>query len=292
MAIRKAVKSESANFKVRRIRSLDLDRAVALTRAEGWPHTKADWLLHAKLGEGWVACDSQGTVIGTALRWDYAEPATMLGLIVVDRAWRGKGVGGGLIARVLADTDSRYVRLTTTEAGFPLYQACGFRTAGFVAQHQGIPVGVSPMALPERTSIRPVQDSDIETLYQLDTLAFGAGRYKLLIALKRMGDGLVLERDGAVTGFVMGRAGGKGLWLGPLVADSQECALLLLSHRLEGVKHITRIDVPEDAGQIRAWLQGAGMEAVDQARIMDRGQGQLWRSSTAKSFALVSQGLG
>jgi hypothetical protein len=39
-------------LRVGRLRFPELEGALVLTRAEGWPHTMEDWLLHFKFGLG------------------------------------------------------------------------------------------------------------------------------------------------------------------------------------------------------------------------------------------------
>jgi hypothetical protein len=66
-----------------------LDGAVALSRAEGWPHRPEDWALILGLGRGIAALDGD-RVIGTAMATPYG-PAGTVGMIVVARDWRGRG---------------------------------------------------------------------------------------------------------------------------------------------------------------------------------------------------------
>ena len=58
---------------VRRMQAEDLAEGLRLTQAESWSYRLEDWSLHSRLGQGWVACDAGGRVLGTAIWWRYGE---------------------------------------------------------------------------------------------------------------------------------------------------------------------------------------------------------------------------
>lgn len=50
---------------------------------------------------GWIALDSGGKVIGATTPWVDDAGVQHVGSLYVDRAWHGKGVGGGLMEKVI-----------------------------------------------------------------------------------------------------------------------------------------------------------------------------------------------
>ena len=100
-----------------------LDGAVALSRAEGWPHRPEDWALILGLSRGIAALDGD-RLVGTAMATPFG-PAGTLGMIVVARDWRGRGLGRAMMERLM-DGEARQWRLVATAEGLPLYAKLGF----------------------------------------------------------------------------------------------------------------------------------------------------------------------
>lgn len=269
----------------------DIGAAVALTRAEGWPHREADWAFHLELGAGWVAEDVDGSIAATLLWWDYGRVAT-LGLIVVSDQCRGRGLGSRLMRHALERIGSRSLRLVSTRAGFSLYRRFGFEPVGTIEQRQAQVKDIAPLPVPEGAVVRPVTAEDTELLCRMDRLATGADRRRLMAALRATADGLVLEQAGRVTGFVELRRAGIGNTVGPLVATSQADARVLLSHLLAAHPGFTRIDVPREAGALIAWLDRVGLPAVDEVTAMQNRPPEMSRTTDFRTYALVSQAFG
>ncbi|MEI8634813.1 GNAT family N-acetyltransferase [Vibrio sp. PP-XX7] len=82
-----------------------------------------------------VALDYEGQLIGTAcaaVQGDFAS----VGLIVVADAYQGNGLGRQLMTRVMEKVDARYMVLTATQAGEPLYKKLGFEQYATIEQYQ------------------------------------------------------------------------------------------------------------------------------------------------------------
>ena len=88
---------QATEFTIRRMQPKDRDTAVRLTQAEGWPHRREDWDFHCLLGRGWIACAPDGAMVGTGLWWSYGSDAGAAGLLVVERRYRGYGIGRRLV---------------------------------------------------------------------------------------------------------------------------------------------------------------------------------------------------
>ena len=100
-----------------------LDGAVALSRAEGWPHRPEDWALILGLSRGIAASDGD-RLVGTAMATPFG-PAGTLNMIIVARDWRGRGLARAMLERLM-DGDARQWRLIATADGLPLYEKLGF----------------------------------------------------------------------------------------------------------------------------------------------------------------------
>lgn len=280
------------NAKLRQLQAADIDRAVELTRTEGWPHSHSDWDFHLNLGHGLALESSDGELLGTLIWWEYGDALATIGYIVVDRRCQGRGLGRKLVQAALDALQERTVRLVSTAAGYSLYQRLGFEPVGPVEQRQA-PLGkVEPLDTAPGERVRPARPADERNICRLDRDAFGAERGELLENLLSRGECLVLERSGHFSGFAIARDAGLGRVIGPLVTSSQADAKLLLSHLLAGQEGFCRIDIPPRAGALASWLDEIGLPAVDRVTAMQNRAPTMTRTSGFHTYALVSQALG
>jgi hypothetical protein len=82
--------TETRNATLEALAPAHLADAVALSRAEGWPHRREDWALIPWLSRGIAALDGD-RLVGTALATPFG-PAGALNMIIVSRDWRGRGL--------------------------------------------------------------------------------------------------------------------------------------------------------------------------------------------------------
>jgi predicted N-acetyltransferase YhbS len=278
---------------LRRLEARDLDGALRLTQAERWSHRLEDWQFHYRLGRGWVACDDDGKVLGTASWWAYGEQFGTVGLVLVDQAHQGQGIGRQLMNVVMSDAGPRGLQLVATKAGLTLYERCGFREHHGIRQHQGAATQIPAFAPLRDTVLRSVSLADLEAVCDLDAAAFGANRRQLVSAVFNdgRGVGVLARRDGRLAGFALVRQSGRGTTIGPVVAEDETLAIALIAHQLNTNGGFTRVDVPADATQLADWLETAGVVCVDQVTTMVRGDVREERAQ-ARVFGLVSQALG
>jgi GNAT superfamily N-acetyltransferase len=263
-----------AELQLRRMVAADLPAAHALTQALTWSHRLEDWQFHFALGKGWVALNAAGAVLGTILWWGYGERAATLGLVVVDQQAQGHGIGRLLMNVVLKDAGARAFQLMATTAGLKLYQQCGFTALGTVEQRQAVPGATAAPVLPMKPGLqlRACVAGDLPALVQLDAVAFGAPRPQLLAAALQAGSGLLLCRGGEPRGYALLRRSGRGLLIGPLVAEDEDQAIALVASLLQSNPGLVRLDVFVAAARLRAWLDAAGIFTVDRVTPMVRGE--------------------
>ncbi|MBR0680879.1 GNAT family N-acetyltransferase [Roseomonas eburnea] len=267
----------------------DLGAAQALSAALSWPHRLEDWNFALSLGEG-VALESGRRLVGTAMSWAFGPGWGTLGMVIVAPEMQGRGLGGRLMETMLSRLGTRGVQLHATKAGEPLYRKLGFAPVATIRQHQGAAYCVGFHAPRTGERLRPAGRADLAVLTALDAAATGMARGPLLEALIGEAEGIVLDRDGVASGFAMLRRFGRGKVIGPVVAPDPEAARLLVAHWLgQRQGEFLRIDVTEDSA-LSAWLEEAGLPAVDDATRMVRGQPPA--PAAVRSFALVSQAFG
>jgi len=205
-----------AGARVRRLRDGDIDRAIALTDLEGWGYTRGDFrLLRALSPEGCFAAEVDGRVVGVLSTTAYGSLA-FLGAVVVDPAFRGRGIGAQLMEAALAHLDRlgiETVRLNSYLHVVAFYERLGFRKEFENIRWQGAP------AEARSTGVRPAERRDFPHLLRIDEASFGASRRDLLTRLhgRFPRSFLVAGRDGELVGYLVGNTASLAVEIGPWV---------------------------------------------------------------------------
>lgn len=265
-----------------------LDQAQGLSQALKWPYRLEDWQFAFELGRGF-AVEAEGKLLGTALWWPYGEDFATIGMIIVSPDAQRQGIGGKLMAALLADAAGRRMTLITTKDGEPLYTKLGFARCGFITQHQAVLDHVP--AIDTSVPVRAATPGDRSAIDAVDAAASGMDRRVLLDALLGVADAVVVERDGGISGYGCVRRWGRGVVIGPVVAASAQDAkaiVAVLASAYEGV--FVRIDVTETSG-LAPWLEEIGLPQVDRAPIMALGAAPV-SAPGAMLVALSNQSLG
>lgn len=255
-----------------------LPGALALSQAAGWPHRLQDWALGLSVSQGVVAI-AQGRVVATGL-CSFHGPVATLNMVIVDQALRGRGLGGRVMARLIALAGDREMRLVATDDGLPLYRKLGFAETGRIVQLQGPARATRPE--------RPVRvgPADTGALAAMDQAASGMSRAPLLERIAAMGQTLTTEG-----GFALLRPFGRGHVLGPVVAREAAAARALIA---AGATHMAgrflRIDLPEAQG-LAPYVQTLGLSPAGGGTTMVRAALSC-PATDVRTFALVSQALG
>lgn len=269
----------------------DLRELHALSVGAGWPHRLEDWRFLMNLGHGTVAVDEDGRIGGCAAWWPIGEAAAAVGMVIVAPAFQGRGIGGELMARVLAEAGGRRLYLNATEAGRKLYETAGFVAAGTLRQHQGMATSAAGAAA-GAGRVRAIRPDDCAAVATLDVAAIGADRTALLDALAAAGTGYVHEERGRLTGYSFTRPFGRGTVLGPLVAEDESAALALLNAAVAAASGtFLRVDTPVPEGPFRDRLLASNLPEVSCALPMMRGACSL-PPEPARVYCVAAQALG
>ncbi|TYO61878.1 GNAT family N-acetyltransferase [Bradyrhizobium hipponense] len=265
-----------------------LEGALKLSQEMSWPYRIEEWDFALQLGHGFVL-QRDGAVIGTAFWWPYGEAHASAGMIIVAKAAQGRGYGAQLMDALLASAYPRAIVLNSTAEGQALYRRRGFAPIGVIHQHQGIPTGRHEA--PRPSLVRAMAPSDFEAIARLDRQAMGWARRPLLERLVQSGDGYVLLRDGMPHGYGISRRFGRGLVVGPVVAESQVDARALIEAVLARLGSVfVRIDTSASS-QLGEWLEGIGLRQVGDATTMVLGT-QMPSTGPARTFAIANQSFG
>jgi predicted N-acetyltransferase YhbS len=281
---------EMTDLRVRELASGDLAAAHGLSRAVQWPHRREDWQFALELGRG-CAAEVDGRLVGTAMHWCFGRSQAALGMVIVDPQFQGRGIGRRLMKTALDRLGDRSIALHATPQGQALYARLGFVAVGEVRQHQGAAFVAPVVELAKGERLRPAGRRDGATLAALDASAAGMPREAMLEALLARAEGMVLDRDGEVTGFALLRRSGRGYVIGPVVAPDVERAKALIALCIgRHAGNFLRIDVPAQSG-LTDWLDALGLAGMDVVLQMRRGAAPR-HSAAIGRYALVNQALG
>ncbi|MCD2172138.1 GNAT family N-acetyltransferase [Rhizobium sp. C4] len=264
-----------------------IDGAVALSRAESWPHRREDWVLAHALSEGVAAMDADGRVTGTTLVTPYGTDCATINMVIVDKSMRGLGLGRTLMERAVALADGRPLRLVATKEGLPLYEKLGFVTTGLIRQHQG---EVRRLERPE--GIEEMQAGDLDALKALDREAYGADRSALIDALVERGEIAVIRKGETIEAWAAIRPFGRGEVIGPVIApDAKTACALIAWHASSRPGAFLRVDTGSETG-IAPWLTEIGLAHVGGGIAMRRPPKEDAEQARRKVYALANQALG
>jgi GNAT superfamily N-acetyltransferase len=243
-----------------------LDGCLALTRAAGWNQNAADWHLMLEIGRGWGLTLAGGTLVASTLVLPYGGFA-WVSMVLVLPEQRRKGFAARLLRTALADLRAAGLTpvLDATPAGRAVYLREGFHDSWRFRRYQ-LANGIPARRHARADGVRPLAADDWPQLLALDAKAFGASRERLLRALARRlpAAALVLERGGAIRGFLLGREGQEAWQLGPLVVDSDAgddgagTAQALLDAALGELPAPLYLDAADHAASLVASLEARG----------------------------------
>ncbi|MDN3686480.1 GNAT family N-acetyltransferase [Cyclobacterium jeungdonense] len=242
----------------------DLDVAMALKKTEGWNQTREDWQLFLKQQPQFcLVAVIENKPVGTVTAIAYQNRLAWIGMMLVDRKYRRKGISKMLMREILHRLEGiSTIKLDATPEGQFVYQQLGFkkeyslwrfvRKAIHSLQESDRDAGVS------RVSI-----SDLPELEKLDAPVFGASREKVLghLLLTFSEGALMLKEAGELKGYILSRKGSNYTQLGPLVAKDEAIARRLINQALTHFNDQALVlDVAANRQELIPWLENQGFE--------------------------------
>jgi GNAT superfamily N-acetyltransferase len=213
---------------VDRLRKEDLDGALRLSTQAGWNQMPGDWLRLLDLcPEGCFAGRLDGSLVATATLASYGARVHWVGMVLVDAACRGKGLGGTMLARTLEHGRSLggTVGLDATDLGRPVYLKQGFVDVAPIDRWSGVLRGSG-----DGGDVEMITRSAFDDVVKLDRESCGADRSGFLLHLMNEPGVFGVAAVGAgLQGFAFLRPGRTTAHVGPVVAANVADARSLLS---------------------------------------------------------------
>ncbi len=237
----------------------DLECCLELSTEAGWNQTENDWRLLLQMCDGYGIDVKGHGLAGTTMAWKCGDKQAWVNMVLVAKAFRGRGFATKLMNACLEDlaTDGRSALLDATDTGRQVYSKLGFSgDAGVLrlyCESLAEMDAVEPLSA-EGISLEPMQKEDLEDVAALDRQVVGISRESMLADFFRRSPKVAwIARDasGSLQSFILGRDGRNATQLGPIVAESSAYARILLLRSIGELEGLVIIDVPNrDA----AWL--------------------------------------
>ena len=208
----------------------DIPAGMRLKEIAGWNQTRGDWERFLRASpQGCFVADTHGEVVGTAATISYEARFAWIGMVLVDPAWRGKGIGTKLLEIAiehLAGCGVPTIKLDATPQGQPLYEKLGF-VCEYEIERWQLQRSPAPQAA---VRANPVTGEMLDR----DREIFGADRSALLRSIASEHPQFVLQArsEGKLTAYSFGRRGDLADHLGPWVAQDESSARDLLDEFL------------------------------------------------------------
>jgi GNAT superfamily N-acetyltransferase len=238
----------------------DIPLGMRLKTEAGWNQLEADWkmLLHAS-SEGCFVAVYRGLEVGTVTTVTYDGRFSWIGMLLVDPAFRRKGIGTALLQAAINVARRRgAVRLDATPLGKTLYDTLGFRDEYHLVRMQRTagPVPKSPAF-----RCAPLRQDELHEIVRFDEPVFGAQRGAILGALLLNAPeyAYAVKRDGQLAGYCLGRPGSNFEQIGPIVAkDSATAQALVVTALANCPGRNVIIDAPVSQESWLSFLNDAG----------------------------------
>lgn len=251
-----------SDFILRPLKLNNISAAMNLSTAEGWNQTERDWALLIKESEGaCVLAEHDSKVIGTTTAIRYSHQLAWIGMVLVDKAYRGQGVSKALLAHVFKNASDISIKLDATPAGQQVYRQFDFKDEYLIDRMMNVSLTNSASSDNSGIEPEPVKPENIEDIVAFDAAVFGTKREHLVTSLvKEYPDkAWMVRHNNRVTGFVLGRDGNKYHHVGPVSASAIEDAQALIAKSLRGlIQKPVVVDVLQDKQALIAMLKSLG----------------------------------
>jgi len=236
----------------RRLTPSDMPSLMALVNMAGWNQTEQDWHRMLAIGRGTGFADERGRIVASAVTLYYAGKIGWIGMVLVARDWRRKGLATRLLVDCIRKVQSAGAvpALDATPEGEKVYSALGFAGTMMITRWRG--KGHARPYTASRTDTLP----DLEKIASLDARAFGADRRTLIKALLSDASVAVHARDAETFAFL--RPGRTSDQIGPVLSRDTATAVDLVESIISDTDGPLLIDVPDRQSEMAELLEKNG----------------------------------
>lgn len=248
---------------LRRLNLHDVEQALELSKAENWNQTEKEWeLLIGNHDNICVAATLGDKLIGTATAINYENKVGWIGMVIVDKSYRGQKISNLLLSGLIENSKNIIsLKLDATPAGQPVYQNFFFTDEYLVYRLTAKVVFKNNFQFEAGISVEMASLENLEEITEYDKQIFGAGRKQLIEFLIRNfpEKSWILRQNGQINGIALGRIGSRFHQVGPVCASSLNFTKLLILKSFENCENNpVVIDIPEHKAELMNWLNTMG----------------------------------
>ncbi len=238
----------------------DIGLGLRLKDQAGWNQTAADWQRFLQLGlAGCFVAEWEGRAAGTTVVTEFGSVA-WIAMVLVDEqpAAAASAPVGRPCLSISTPAASPRCDLDATPLGRPLYQRLGFTADYDLARWQG----VAPPNAP--AGVKPVADSDLAAVAELDAQISATGRERLIRYLHRQEPAAMwcLSSPGNLLGYAALRTGSRAFSDRPsrarVDAAAGEQLLSAAAHHAQG-RTLVFLDIPAQNRPATTWAESRGL---------------------------------
>lgn len=241
----------------------DLVSACGLSAAEGWNQTEMDWrfLISGRQNVCLVA-EEDGKIAGTATALVHPPGLAWIGMVLVDKQMRGKGIGRMLMSHIINRLNHlESIKLDATPAGLPLYRKLGFiEEYNLYRMTNAAFTGISESS---PGCAEKIDKANIASVLQSDRIIFGSDRSTLLNYLleNKPGNAFAVFNSGKTEAYIFGRTGMKYSYIGPACGvKSDPVKQIIEKVMVSNSGKPMALDIHEDKHDLIRWLESYGFE--------------------------------
>lgn len=258
---------------VRDMDGVDIALLLALSVNVGWSHRAEDWELMREVGHGLVVTDEAGRVHGSAMWFPQGEDFATIGMVITSARLQTHGGAQWLMNHVLERVQGRALGLHATTQSHRLFLSLRFVDEGTVYLRQGRPIAPPELSPANDAEVRALHPADLDKIRELDQLATGLDRRRLVGALASRSTGTVLVRQGRIEACALKRPFGRGSVIGPVFAGNEEDALRVIRPLIaEHTGQFLRIDIDQANGPIADFLDRSELPVRETVTRMSLGR--------------------
>ena len=254
---------KKAPFIIREMCSGDITGAMKLSTAEGWNQTENDWkFLIENPRNTCVVAECSNTIIGTTTAMIYSGDVAWIGMVLVDKEFRGQGVSISLLTDILKKLSSfKSVKLDATPAGQNVYKKFGFKDEFEIVRMTNLSIENISVQNDEKIFTKCIEPKHLREINDFDENIFGVNRSSLINYLlsEYLQKAWMLKRNNSIAGIALGRAGSKYHHIGPVFAQNINDVKRLIASAANALKNKpVVVDVLFDKKDIITWLNTNG----------------------------------
>lgn len=241
---------------IRLMTTSDLASSLRLSAQAGWNQTDADWRRFLRLEpDGCFVAEWADAPVATTVAFVFGTVG-WIAMVLVDEAFRHRGIASRLVEHALQYLERRGVRTTRLDAtplGRPVYERLGFLPEYPLVRMQGV---VAPPA--ESPGFVSLPADYVRQAGDLDRQITGTPRQRLIQTLydERPEAAAAAFTEAGLAGYAMWRPGRRASQIGPAMALSPQTGGDLLDQITQRcTAGSVFADVPTDNTAAVAWFK-------------------------------------